>query len=177
MGCRLFLALVFDEAYGLAQVYVHRIDVLGYGHIFFGMQHIRTEASCAHGDRLPFILSKGLRELEEFEGFFEGDGGYALSFVELGKAWAFSFACHTYLHHWAKATYLDADRFACARFFSQDSLADLVLVLLLQGGFDEWFELCVEVLHHLVPVFASVGYLVKLFLHVGCEVVVDDLRE
>ena len=141
------------------------------------MAHVGAEAAYAHAHGLVFVVAQLARELEEPESLFKGDCRHGLALQQRRESRLGLGLAVAYLHYRTEAAYLHAHGLACGRVGAEMPLAEFRTVGDGQRRVDRRVELAVEAAYLAVPRQASVSYLVEDLLHVGREVVVEDIGE
>ena len=141
------------------------------------MEDIGSETSCADDDITALVATEVTGELEQFEGFLQGDGLYALLFRHLGKTWLLLVFGSTDLYHGSESSNLHKYGFTCLGIHAQLALSGFMLSTVVECLLDDRLELLVEHLDHVVPFLTSFGNLIEVLLYLRREVIVHDTRE
>ena len=141
------------------------------------MADIWAELAKAHDDCFALILAKLARQVEQLQGFLEGECRDRLILLQCCKSWLIDFGSSTDLHHRSEARDLDAHCMSRLWILAKDALACFLCRTFFDGAVDERMEDLIERSYTVGPAFFAFSYLVELILDIGCKVVIDDIWE
>ena len=138
------------------------------------MQDVSTETSGTNDNGSTFIFSHSTGQFEEFQCLFQRDSFHTLLTRHLCKQGFVLVVGTSNLYNGSEAAYLDEYGLAALGVDTQLSFTGLSLLTGVHRLLHNRFEVLIERLHHVGPLFFTFSYLIKVLFHFGGEVIVHN---